>query len=518
MTDAFQFSRRLAVLAAVLPLAALVGYFLATPEQADSLVIVSLLVGSLLLPVFLVWHHPMLIFGWNAAVVLTVLPGQPALWIALAVGSLGISIIARGLHKRSIGTYIPSIAWSLIFLAVVVLVTASLNGGLGLKAAGSSSYGGKRYFLLLIAIVGYFALTSQRIPIHLATRYVSIFLGSGLTALVSNIVYLLGPGFYFLFLVFPVDLVTQQVLGEYFYETGAIVRWTGFSLGAPAIAHILLARYGMRGVFSLAHPWRFLILFGCLFLSLLGGFRSNILMLSLLLVIQFFVEGLHRTRLVLYLGLMAIILGSAIVPLAKHLPLSVQRSLSILPIEIDPVARANADVTTEWRLRLWGMLWPQVPQYLLLGKGCAIDPSEMYLVSYAAKHLNILQDDEWLLMGAYHSGPLTILIQFGGFAALAFLWFITACFRTLYYHFRNGPPELRLVNTFLLSYFAMRIIYFLFIYGHFAEDFFIFTGLIGLSVSINGNMKKAVTVQEAPQRNSENEKKIFLAQPLPNHS
>jgi hypothetical protein len=517
MTNTFQSPRGLVVLVVILPLAALLGYFLATPEQADSLLLVSLLVGSLLLPVLLVWHHPMLVFGWNAAINLAFFPGQPALWIVIAGVSFIISIIARGLHKKSVGTYIPSIVWSLFFLTVVVLVTAKVTGGLGLRAAGSASYGGKRYFLLLAGILGYFALTSQRIPTHLATRYVSIFLGSSMTALIGNIAYILGPAFYFLFFIFPVDLVTQQVLGDYYFETGAIVRLTGFSVGVPAIIYILLARYGMRGVLSLAHPWRLLILVSCLFLSMLGGFRSNIVMLFLVFSIQFFVEGLHRTKFVLYLGLTVILLGCAIVPFAKDLPLSVQRSLSILPIEIDPVARANAEVTTEWRLRLWGMLWPQVPQYLLLGKGCAIDPSEMYLVNYAAKHLNMLQDEEWLLVGAYHSGPLTLLIQFGGFAALAFLWFLTASLRTLYHHLRHGPPELRRVNTFLFSYFAMRAIYFLFIYGHFAEDLFVFTGLIGLSVSINGNLKGAVAQQEALQT-KQREDGTILSQALPTHS
>lgn len=512
MANPIQLPRKLITLAVALPLAALAGYLLATPDQFDSVVLVGLLVAALLAPLVLKWHHALLVIGWQAAITLTFLPGQPAVWIPLSGVSFTVSVLARGLHKKEIGTYVPSIVFSLICMGILVLVTAKVHGGLGLRAMGSATYGGKRYFLLLAAILGYFAFTSQRIPFHSAHKFVTLFVGSSLTALMSNVIYLAGPAFYFLYMIFPVSLVEQQVIGEFMMHEG-VVRLTGFSIGGPAIAYIMLARYGVKGIFSMSHPWRSIVLLAGIFITLLGGFRSSLVMVSLLFAIQFFVEGLHRTKLVLYLALAAILLGCMVLPFAQKLPLSVQRSLSILPIDVDPVARANAEVTTEWRLRLWNMLWPQVPQYLFLGKGCAIDPSEMYLVNFTAQQTGMLADEAWILMGAYHSGPLTILIQFGGIAAIIFLWFIVASLRTLYHHLRNGPPELRLVNAFLFSYFAMRTVYFLLFYGHFAEDFFVFTGLIGLSVSINGNVKKAAAASRVALAA---ERESLALRPVPN--
>ena len=39
---------------------------------------------------------------------------------------------------------------------------------IGFRVLGSTTVGGKRYFFLLVSILGYFAMVSQRIPAHKA--------------------------------------------------------------------------------------------------------------------------------------------------------------------------------------------------------------------------------------------------------------------------------------------------------------------------------------------------------------
>ena len=266
------------------------------------------------------------------------------------------------------------------------------------------------------------------------------------------------------------------------------------------MVYVLFLVYGIKNTFSLTHPWRLIALAGFITASLMGGFRSSVVMISIFFAIQFFLEGLHRTRLALQLGLVFVLGACLLLPFANSLPLSMQRSLSFLPIELNPIARYDAQDSVDWRLQIWKIVWPQVPQYLLLGKGCSLDSTEMYLI-----HQSILRGlyndfEESLYVGGYHNGPLTVLIQFGAFGAAAFLWFMFASLRVLYHHYRNGAPELRLVNSMLLAYFATRFIYFLFFYGHFTEDLYLFTGMVGLSVSINGNLKKVdfpLATQEA---------------------
>jgi hypothetical protein len=487
--------RQFIILAIVLPLALLLGYLIATPDTFGTVAVVGLLIGTLLIPLLLRWHHPLVILAWNATISVFVLPGQPALWMVLAGMSFGVSVLERGLNKKTVNTYIPSIVWPLVILVGVVLVTAKFTGGIGLRAAGGSAYGGKRYFFIFTAVLGYFALTSQRVSLEKAKWVTAGFFGSALTALMSNIIYFLGPAFYFLYSIFPVGLALEQAFADFSLDTQSFTRLVGVGQGGPSLIYLLFIAFGIRGIFSVANLWRPLVLLGCFCLTLFGGFRSGILMLVFLFGVQFFLEGLHRTRLVLFLALGLIIGAGLVLPFANRLPLSVQRSLSFLPIEVDPVARSSAEASTQWRIEMWQTLVPQIPKYLFLGKGCSIDPTELYLLNQAIRAGFYGSNEESLFVGSYHNGPLTLLISFGLPGTFAFLWFAFASLRVLYRHYANSPPELRLVNTFLLSYFFMRLVFFLIVYGQFAEDLWVFTGVVGLSVSINGNLKKTVLVE-----------------------
>ena len=67
-----------------------------------------------------------------------------------------------------------------------------------------------------------------------------------------------------------------------------------------------------------------------------------------------------------------------------------------------------------------------------------------------------------------------------------------AAYRVLVSNYRHGDPELRLLNTFLLSYFVARVIYFFTVFGSLHFELVIFTGLVAMSVSINGGVRQAV--------------------------
>src|SRR5206468_5649828 len=48
-----------------LPLAVLLGYFLAQPLEAGSMAVVLLVISVLSVPLLMKWHHPLLILCWN---------------------------------------------------------------------------------------------------------------------------------------------------------------------------------------------------------------------------------------------------------------------------------------------------------------------------------------------------------------------------------------------------------------------------------------------------------------------
>jgi O-antigen ligase len=232
--------------------------------------------------------------------------------------------------------------------------------------------------------------------------------------------------------------------------------------------------------------------------SLLGGYRSAMISFILVSVIQTYFEGMFSTRLFLALALGAILSGALLVPFVQKLPLSVQRSLSFLPLDLNPAVRADAQASVDWRLDMWRSLLPLVPKYFIKGKGYAIGPADLYLAQEGAKRGLVKNNEVSLIAGDYHNGPLSILIPFGIFGVIGFLAVIGAGARLLYRNYRFGNPVLKGLNTFLLSYFLARFIFFLFFGGGFHADIAFFLGLVALSVSLNGCEPQASAGNQEP--------------------
>ena len=137
----FGLSRILTVYAIAIPLALVLGYVLATPDQI-TIMMVGLVVFSLALPILIQWHHILLIFFWNAAFIFGFLPAQPQFWLVMAVLSFGISWLNGLLGGRRF-LRAPELTRPLLILGGIVLLTGYLRGGIGVHALGSTSaYGG----------------------------------------------------------------------------------------------------------------------------------------------------------------------------------------------------------------------------------------------------------------------------------------------------------------------------------------------------------------------------------------
>lgn len=497
MTDATTLFRALLIYGLCLPLAIFLGYLLATPMDFTTFAVLGLVLLLLTVPILLKWHHPLLLVCWNTTAVIPFLPGGPQMWLIMAGASLLIALLQRALNRNVKFLFVPSVTWPLVFLAMVVLVTAKFTGGIGFGAIGGSSGGGKRYVLMLGAIIGYFALTTQRIPPQRAVLFVCLFFLGALTSAIGNLAPLVGPEFYFLFYIFPVEKAGLQAIGNEIVIASETAQFNGLIWACLGIVCALLAVHGIRGLTDVRKSWRLLIFLGAIIGSLYGGFRTIVVILMLTFFFQFYLERLYRTRLLPITILIGILLAAVLLPVVDKLPHSVQRALSVLPIEVDPLVRYSAEVSSEWRIAIWKIIVPEIPQYLLLGKGYALNAKEMEMMSDLEKAGRGTSMDVALLAGDYHSGPLTVIISFGIFGALAFIWFLAASLRVLYRNYRYGEPALRNLNTLLLAYFAARVVFFFFVFGSFHTDLFLFTGIIGLSVSLNGGVARLEVVSES---------------------
>ncbi|MEO6337749.1 MAG: hypothetical protein ABIP71_13090 [Verrucomicrobiota bacterium] len=468
-------------------------------------IVFGFLVAMFLLPSILRWHHFLLIASWNMSAVVFLLPGKPPLWLLLTAISLVLSLLSYTLDKRKKYLSVPSVLRPLLFLGVVVLVTAELRGGIRLGSFGGDSSGGKKYIFLLGAILAYFALTWNAIATKRAHSYVSAFFWGGATSAIGNLLPLVNPAFYFIFAIFPPEQSGFEALGV--IEKASVMRLGGLTFASMAIFCTLLARYGISGVFDISsplkflpfqfkggfevnRPWRLILFVFALVLSLFGGYRLVIANFALIFSAQFYYENLFRTRLFPAFIFAGIVIATAILPMADKLPLAMQRAISFLPVDVDPVARSSADSSTEWRLTMWKLVLPQVPDYLFLGKGYALNSHELeILVDQIARGQGDTMEMAWMA-GDYHNGPLSVIMPLGIWGVIGFIWFLVAAIRALSQNYRFSDPALLNLNRFLLVFFIARTIHFFIFFGSLYSDLVIFTGIIGLSISLNGGVLK----------------------------
>jgi hypothetical protein len=494
MSNAADLFRSLIVYTLCIPLAVFLGYCLANGFDPTTMIVLGIVAAIMMIPLFLRWHHPWLILTWNMNAVLFFLPGRPRIGLLMCLISLGISIVHYIVDRRRKFISVPALTRPLLFLTLVVIITARLTGGIGLRVLGGETYGGKKYIELFSAIIGYFALVTNRIPPQRAALYVGLFFLGAVTAGVGNLAPLVNPAFYFMFLPFPVDPAAIQMINTQVSVFDS--RLGGLSIASSAVFCFMLAHYGVRDIFNLNKWWRLPLLLLVVAITLMGGFRGLIIIFILLFCILFYMEGLAKTQLLPALIISMIVGFAALIPLTNHLPITMQRALSFLPLDVDPIAREGARTSTEWRINMWKHLLPQIPQYLLLGKGYAIDANELNMLSSG-----MTQDSSGTegaeLAGDYHNGPLSVVIPFGIYGLVGFIWLIAAGFRVLYRNYKFGDPLYKKANTFLYAYFIARMLAFIFLFGSLYSELALFTGLIGLSISLNNGVAQPAMVTRA---------------------
>lgn len=494
--------RSLIIYAICVPLAIVVGYTLVNLTNANfqdmsSLGVIGVLVGILVFPLLMKWHYPLLIFSWALPATLFFIPGRPSLFLFMVVVSLTISVIERILDRNR--PFLPTggVHWPLLAMLAVIFVTAKLTGGFGLRSMGSDVYGGKKYVFMIIGILSFFAITARPIPKEQVNLYVSLYFLGGIFNVISDL-YAYTPGpLQYIYLIFPPSAQEMDPMGNLDLEWGK-TRLAGIAMAAGTAFYWMLARHGFRKNFLTGKLWRPLLLVVLGVLMLLGGFRSSIVSLAIVIGLIFYLEKLHRTGAMLAVLLIGITGAALLVPMARYLPFTFQRALAFLPLDISADARLNAEASTQWRLDMWQALLPEIPQYLLVGKGFSFSAETFndYMGKTATFH-NILDaaDDPLALSSDFHSGPLSLIIPFGIWGIIAWLWYWLAGFFVVWRNYRYGDPDLRHINLFLFASFISKCFGFVFIFGSVVEDVAGFAAVIGLSIALNHGVKSHVSVK-----------------------
>lgn len=463
-----------------------IGVLMTNPMTYTSLGSMGILIAVLLIPILMKWHRPLMLISWSMPVMMFFIKGDPSLFLVMITLSLTATIVERAMGQKRFFK-VPQLTWPLFCLIIVVMITAKLTGGLGLRAFGSEVYGGKKYIFLVVAILGYFAVASAPIPPEKARKYVALYFAGGILSVVQDF-YAVAPGF--LHPIYWLIPPTFYTVGGSF-EIGT-TRLAGTGGAGVALIYVLIALYGLRGIFMSGKLWRPVVFFISFILVFLGGFRSAIIAAVAPCLILFFLEGLHRTRLFPFFMIFSLFVAGLIIPLGSKLPFTFQRALTILPssvIDLSTDARMSAKDTWDWRVQMWTALLPEIPKHLLLGKGYAISPEDFDTemgADAAVRSVDPAQQS-LALSGDYHNGWLSVVLPFGIWGVIAFVWFLAGSVWVTYRNYRYSPPELKMLNSFL---FAMCIYYCVEFWSYsLSVHMYFFTGLLGLSVAINRGVR-----------------------------
>jgi hypothetical protein len=512
MTNNPAIVRSLLVYIICLPLAILLGFLVSDPLDKHNVVMFGVGTLLLLLPLLLRWYHAWLIAIWNMTVTFIYMPGLLPGWMPMACLAFVIALGHFILNRERKFLPSQSVTLSLVFLALVILVTAKMRGGLGFSALGDESVGGKRYLFLWIAVLGYFALISQPIPAQKRRLYTALFLLSAATSVLNVLSAMGGPLGSILFIFFPGTSSTDVIP----FAQENMERFGGIATGCVAVVIALIALYGIEGVLNFRKIWRPILFFSALVMTAFGGYRGVVVIVGLTLVLVFCFEGLLRSRLMPLVVIGVVVIASLIICFSDQFPLPVQRCLAILPVKISPVARLSAEASSIWRIEMWKSLVPEIPRYLFLGKGLTFEANDMAMYfalgndqvgGQAGGGANLASD--------YHNGPLSVIIPFGIWGALGFLWFLVASIRVLWKNYKYGEADVHKINTLLICYFIAKTIMFMFVFGGFYSDLVTFAGIVGFSLSLNGGVAaKSVPVPERSEVVFNRFRRLPMARPV----
>jgi hypothetical protein len=498
MASTFAVTRKHLIFGLCLPLAVLLGYLLAEPYASASISILVVLFAVLFIPVMMRWYHPLLVFSWYLAMQPAFIPGRLQIWVLMSFAALFFAVLNRSVDPDFRMTFVKDLTWPLLVLLVVVIATAMATGGIGFRSFGSKEVGGKSYVTLIGAIVGYFALSMRPIKPQHARLALAMFFLPAITSLTTWVAGQVGSAGNFVYYLFPDISGVPQTIADLTIDPG-MQRLVGFMPAAIAVFCWLLSRYGVTGILDMSRPWRVTALLGVIVAGSLGGFRSMLLLMLAIFLLLGCLERVWHSRAFLILLMGGTIGIACLVAFADKLPFPVQRALSFLPVEVDPLARQGAQWSTEWRLEMWKSVAAEIPNYLFIGKGYTLSSTELALVIESTTRGYVENWAGSAMAGDYHNGPLSVIIPFGIWGAIAFLWVLYAGTRYLHRVYRNSSEELKEINRFLLALFVARILFFFFVFGAFYIDFYHLTGILGLSVALNAANQTDSEPQQVPE-------------------
>ena len=160
----------------------------------------------------------------------------------------------------------------------------------------------------------------------------------------------------------------------------------------------------------------------CIGLIALTGFRSKLIGFVAITVIYGLFRSQSRIKYCVLMAVTGLLAWGAIILVVQQLPLGIQRAVSFVPgVKVSHEASFNAEGSVDWRVEIWKYCLEQAPQYLVLGRGSTFNAQET--ASGLGSH-DIATFSPWFAFEtrSYHSGPLTLLVDYGLAGLIVGIW------------------------------------------------------------------------------------------------
>lgn len=361
----------------------------------------------------------------------------------------------------------------LLWANAAYLATVFARNPVGAQFFDSERVGGRPYLNVAISLAAYWVLNRAFASPSVAKRLPWAITGA---AMIEGIIGIIVLRFPFLIPILSpfygsAAFATETGPSELFNpaDTG---RNTMFMYLGPPVVTALYSRFRPLTLINPFYIIRCAVFAGAFILILLSGFRSLVLAAAAgFLISSYFRGGIRSVVRLMGVSIPALALVVMLQGTFFELPRSAQRALSFLPGQWDPVAVAEAKDSTEWRIFMWKAVLSsdRYIQNKLLGDGFGFSRVEMSIMARGNYRLSPEEMQEsYLVMGGYHSGPLTAIRYVGGVGLVLFLALLVALAREgwmLIRQAQGGPYE------FLAFFVGIPLIYepfqFIFIYGSF---------------------------------------------------
>lgn len=387
---------------------------------------VSALVGVLLLFRTNIWLLMLLLAGFSGKI--------GALPIPFTIAEMG-TLLAFGMYLIAYAMKaVPKIARLnnydlLLFINLAYVATLFIRNPVGTAFTQSDMVGGRPYYELIIALMGYFVLQhvtvsgklGSRLPILLSLSHFLQGLLGALTTWVPGLGRLIFP-FY--------TAVANPGIGAESLSTGRVDQVDqrqGYASGLGMNLGLVLSAYFSPLQLALFLKLFWSLLFYVAFvLVLLSGFRSKFVVLGIIVVIcGYFRDGPKTVIIMAVAGLLGYVTLAGLAGSGAYLPQSVHRTMSFLPGPWDSAASEDAFESNQWRLDMWrdSLKSERYIRDKFFGDGFGFSMSELQAVVVMIlsgegdfEQLGGMQE-YFLVIGMFHSGPLSA-IRVAGYLGL----------------------------------------------------------------------------------------------------